>query len=70
MASSDVQHLPLATDEEEANDHVELGTIPSSPTGNQQDNNMDTGGDNEGAGEDADEDDDEEVDEFHFTTMY
>ena len=54
MASGDVQHRPLATDEEEANDHVELGTLPSSPTGNIE-NGMETIEDEEDGNEDADE---------------
>ena len=56
MTTSNAQHLPLATDEEEANDHVELGTIPSSPIGNQEESRINAPESNE------DEDDaDEEV---------
>ena len=54
MASGDAQHLPLATDEEEANDHVELGTLPSSPTGNKE-HGMETVEDEDDGNEDADE---------------
>ena len=65
MASSDVQHLPLATDEEDACDHVELGTLPASPTSYiGAEGGMDPADDND---EDAvADDDDEEVQLFIY----